>query len=158
MREIARIAWEALQTIRRPQPTGYGVDRGYARSYGTHAIAYPRHAVFCTASPPLVLHGTGLQWAFVDNGAGKFQHCKQDLPVALHAACNTWRDLWTWSTPMSHPHHDLFNAGSYALSADQYDDLCVIRDKLLLMAQLASTASTNDDPRTMLFIRRALIG
>jgi hypothetical protein len=59
---------------------------------------------------------------------------------------------------MSHPHHDLFNAGSYALSADQYDDLCVIRDKLLLMAQLASTASTNDDPRTMLFIRRALIG
>ncbi|RDS84211.1 XAC0095 family protein [Dyella psychrodurans] len=59
---------------------------------------------------------------------------------------------------MNHPHHNLFNTGSYELSQDHYDDLCMIRDKLLLMAQLAGTATTNGDHDTMLFIRRSLIG
>jgi hypothetical protein len=59
---------------------------------------------------------------------------------------------------MNNLSHDLLNAGSYVLSIDQYDELCAIRDKLLLMAQLAGTETTNADPRTMLFIRRILIG
>ncbi len=54
--------------------------------------------------------------------------------------------------------HDLLNAGSYVLSQDHYDDLCAIRDKLLLMAQLAGTATSNGDHDTILFIRRSLIG
>ncbi|RDS84172.1 XAC0095 family protein [Dyella psychrodurans] len=59
---------------------------------------------------------------------------------------------------MNNPHHNLFNAGSYMLSQDHYDDLCMIRDKLLLMAQLAGTSTTNGDHDTLLFIRRSLIG
>ncbi|RDS86305.1 XAC0095 family protein [Dyella psychrodurans] len=59
---------------------------------------------------------------------------------------------------MNNPIHTLFNAESYELSQDHYDDLCMIRDKLLLMAQLAGTATTNGDHDTMLFIRRSLIG
>jgi hypothetical protein len=59
---------------------------------------------------------------------------------------------------MNNLSHDLLNAGSYVLSVDQYDELCMIRDKLLLMAQLAGNTTTNDDPRTMLIIRRVLIG
>jgi hypothetical protein len=39
-----------------------------------------------------------------------------------------------------------------------YDELCTIRDKLLLMAQLAGTASSNGDHDTILFIRHSLIG
>ncbi|RDS81775.1 XAC0095 family protein [Dyella psychrodurans] len=59
---------------------------------------------------------------------------------------------------MNNPTHNLLNAGNYVLSQDHYDDLCAIRDKLLLMAQLAGTATTNGDHDTILFIRRSLIG
>lgn len=59
---------------------------------------------------------------------------------------------------MNNPPHDLLNAGSYLLSQDHYDDLCMIRDKLLLMAQLAGTATSNGEHDTILFIRRSLIG
>lgn len=59
---------------------------------------------------------------------------------------------------MNNCHHDLLNPGSYVLSQDHYDNLCTIRDKLLLMAQLAGTATSSSDDHTMLFVRRALIG
>ena len=59
---------------------------------------------------------------------------------------------------MNPPNHTLFDAGSYVLSQDHYDDLCMIRDKLLLMAQLAGTATTNGDHDTILFINRSMIG
>jgi hypothetical protein len=54
------------------------------------------------------------------------------------------------------PHNPL-NPGSHVLSQDHYDDLCTVRDKLLLMAQLAGSVTTSSD-YTMLFVRRALIG
>ncbi|GFZ87292.1 XAC0095 family protein [Dyella caseinilytica] len=54
--------------------------------------------------------------------------------------------------------HDLLNVEGYVLSQDQYDDLCTTRDKLLLMAQFAGTATSNGDHDTILFIRRSLIG
>ncbi|RDS83369.1 XAC0095 family protein [Dyella psychrodurans] len=59
---------------------------------------------------------------------------------------------------MNNPTHNLFNAGSYELSKVDYDELCIIRDKLLLMAQLAGTATTNGDHDTILFINRSMIG
>jgi hypothetical protein len=46
----------------------------------------------------------------------------------------------------------------YVLSQDHYDDLCTVRDTLLLMAQLAGSVTTSRDDYTMLFVRRALIG
>jgi len=54
--------------------------------------------------------------------------------------------------------HNPFNSGSYVLSQDHYDDLCTVRDKLLLMAQLAVGATSASDDYTMLFVRRVLIG
>ncbi|RDS81977.1 XAC0095 family protein [Dyella psychrodurans] len=59
---------------------------------------------------------------------------------------------------MNHPNYDLLSAGSYVLSKDDYDELRMIRDKLLLMAQLAGTETTNGDHDTMLFINRSMIG
>ncbi|RDS80067.1 XAC0095 family protein [Dyella psychrodurans] len=59
---------------------------------------------------------------------------------------------------MNNPNHTLLDAGSYVLSKDDYDELCIIRDKLLLMAQLAGTATTNGDHDTILFINRSMIG
>ena len=59
---------------------------------------------------------------------------------------------------MNQKSHELFNPASYVLSRDNYDELCTIRDKLLLMAQLAGTATSNGDHDTILFIRRSLIG
>jgi hypothetical protein len=44
------------------------------------------------------------------------------------------------------------------LSQDHYDDLCTVRDTLLLMAQLAGSVTTSSGDYTMLFVRRALIG
>ncbi|RDS79668.1 hypothetical protein DWU98_16515 [Dyella monticola] len=54
--------------------------------------------------------------------------------------------------------HDVLNPKTYALSQDHFDDLCVICDKLLLMAQLAGTAPTVDEDSAMLLIRRVLLG
>jgi hypothetical protein len=59
---------------------------------------------------------------------------------------------------MNQKPHELFHPTSFVLSRDHYDELCTIRDKLLLMAQLAGTATTNGDHDTLLFIRRSLIG
>ena len=59
---------------------------------------------------------------------------------------------------MNKLHHELFHPASYVLSRDHYDDLCMIRDKLLLMAQLAGTNTSNGDHDFVLFIRRSLIG
>ena len=59
---------------------------------------------------------------------------------------------------MNQKPHELFHPASFVLSRDHYDELCTIRDKLLLMAQLAGTATTNGDHDTLLFIRRSLIG
>jgi hypothetical protein len=54
--------------------------------------------------------------------------------------------------------HELFHPASFVLSRDHYDELCTIHDKLLLMAQLAGTATSNGEHDTILFIRRSLIG
>ena len=54
--------------------------------------------------------------------------------------------------------HELFHPASFVLTRDHYDELCTIRDKLLLMAQLAGTATSNGGHDTILFIRRSLIG
>lgn len=54
--------------------------------------------------------------------------------------------------------HDEPYAGCYVLSQVDYEELCEIRDKLLLMAQLAGTAQSPSDSTAMLFIRRALLG
>ena len=51
---------------------------------------------------------------------------------------------------MNKNHHELFHPASYVLSRDNYDELCTIRDKLLLMAQLAGTATSNGDHDTIL--------
>ena len=59
---------------------------------------------------------------------------------------------------MNQKPHELFNPASYVLSRDHYDELCAIRDKLLLVAQLAGTATSNGDHDTILFIRRSPIG
>jgi hypothetical protein len=59
---------------------------------------------------------------------------------------------------MNQKPHELFHPASFVLSRDHYDELCTIRDKLLLMAQLAGTATSNGDHDTILFIRRSLIG
>jgi hypothetical protein len=59
---------------------------------------------------------------------------------------------------MNQKPHELFHPASFVLSRDNYDELCTIRDKLLLMAQLAGTATSNGDHDTILFIRRSLIG
>jgi hypothetical protein len=59
---------------------------------------------------------------------------------------------------MNQKPHELFHPASFVLSRDHYDELCTIRDKLLLMAQLAGTATSNGDHDTLLFIRRSLIG
>lgn len=59
---------------------------------------------------------------------------------------------------MNNKLHNLLNPGSYVLSQDQYEDLCTVRDKLLLMAQLAGPVTAMGDNNTMLFIRRALLG
>ncbi|RDS78899.1 hypothetical protein DWU98_20480 [Dyella monticola] len=54
--------------------------------------------------------------------------------------------------------HDVLDPKTYALSQDQFDDLCVICDKLLLMAQLAGTPPATDEDSAMLLIRRVLLG
>ena len=59
---------------------------------------------------------------------------------------------------MNKRHHELFHPASFVLSRDNYDDLCMIRDKLLLLAQLAGTNTSNGDHDFVLFIRRGLIG
>ena len=59
---------------------------------------------------------------------------------------------------MNHFTHGEPYAGCYVLSQDCYDELCEVRDKLLLMAQLAGTAAAPGDNSAMLFIRRALLG
>ena len=46
---------------------------------------------------------------------------------------------------MNKRHHELFHPASFVLSRDNYDDLCMIRDKLLLLAQLAGTNTSNGD-------------
>jgi hypothetical protein len=51
---------------------------------------------------------------------------------------------------MNKNHHELFHPASYVLSRDNYDELCTIRDRLLLMAQLAGTATSNGDHDTIL--------
>lgn len=53
--------------------------------------------------------------------------------------------------------HELLNPPSYVVSEDIYEDLCMVRDKLLLMAQLTGTATSNGDHDTSLLIRRGLI-
>lgn len=55
------------------------------------------------------------------------------------------------------PHNDPY-AGCYLLPQDHYDELCEVRDKLLLLAQLAGTATSPGDNSAMLFVRRALLG
>lgn len=59
---------------------------------------------------------------------------------------------------MNQTHHDLFNAEGYVLSQEHYEDFCAIRDKLMLMAQLAGTSTSIGDYNAMLFIRRGLLG
>jgi hypothetical protein len=59
--------------------------------------------------------------------------------------------------PMTQKPRELFNPASYVLSRDNYDEQCTIRDKLLLMAQLAATTTSNGDHDTILFICRSLI-
>jgi hypothetical protein len=59
---------------------------------------------------------------------------------------------------MNQKPHELFHPASFVLTRDHYDELCMIRDKLLLMAQLAGTPTSNGDHDTILFIRRNLIG
>ncbi|WP_233841478.1 hypothetical protein [Dyella sp. 2HG41-7] len=49
-------------------------------------------------------------------------------------------------------------AGSYVVPADYYDQLCEVRDKVMLMAQLAGTASSLRDDTAILHIRRSLVG
>ncbi|RDS83692.1 hypothetical protein DWU98_05035 [Dyella monticola] len=53
---------------------------------------------------------------------------------------------------------DLLYEGNHLLSHDHYLELCDIRDKLLLMAQLAGSSTSLNDPHAMLYIRRALLG
>jgi hypothetical protein len=49
-------------------------------------------------------------------------------------------------------------ADSYLLPKDLYADLAHIRDKMLLITQLAGTTHTNGDDDAMIFIHRGLIG
>jgi hypothetical protein len=57
------------------------------------------------------------------------------------------------------PYHDLLNPRPYELSQGQFRELCEVRDKLLLFAQLSGmTRSTGDNRNAMLFIRRTLLG
>ncbi|WP_233842829.1 hypothetical protein [Dyella sp. 2HG41-7] len=44
------------------------------------------------------------------------------------------------------------------LSKNNYDDLCAVYDKLLLLAQLTGNATINGESETMLIIRRNLLG
>jgi len=55
------------------------------------------------------------------------------------------------------PHDEHPSGECYVLAQDHYFELCEVRDKLLLLAQLAGTASS-DDSGAMLFIRRVLLG
>jgi hypothetical protein len=59
---------------------------------------------------------------------------------------------------MNQKPHELFHPASYELPRDHYDELCTIRDKLLLMAQLAGTTTANREHDSILIIRRSLIG
>jgi hypothetical protein len=54
---------------------------------------------------------------------------------------------------MNQKPHELFHPASYELPRDHYDELCTIRDKLLLMAQLAGTTTANHEHDTILIIR-----
>jgi hypothetical protein len=56
------------------------------------------------------------------------------------------------------PTDHLLIADSYLLPKDLYADLAHIRDKMLLITQLAGTTHTNGDDDAMIFIHRGLIG
>jgi hypothetical protein len=56
------------------------------------------------------------------------------------------------------PTDHLLLADSYLLPKDLYADLAHIRDKMLLITQLAGTTHTNGDDDAMIFIHRGLIG
>ena len=59
---------------------------------------------------------------------------------------------------MNNKFHDLLNPASYALSQEECEDLCTVRDQLLLMAQLVGTAACVGDDNTLLIILRVLFG
>ncbi|GLQ50261.1 XAC0095 family protein [Dyella flava] len=59
---------------------------------------------------------------------------------------------------MNKPTHTAPIARSYLLSEEHFYELRMLRDHLLLMAQLAGTASTNGENDVIHFVRRSLIG
>ncbi|GLQ49899.1 XAC0095 family protein [Dyella flava] len=59
---------------------------------------------------------------------------------------------------MKKPTQTPTDATTYLLSAEHYYELRMIRDHLLLMAQLAGTAGMNGDNDVIHFVRRSLIG
>lgn len=59
---------------------------------------------------------------------------------------------------MQHPADCPFSEGDYLLTQEEYAELCLIRDKLLLLAQLAGTTYANGNHDNILFIRRSMIG
>jgi len=58
---------------------------------------------------------------------------------------------------MNSPLDNALNPKSYVLSRPQFLDLCVVCDKLMLLAQLTGNATTVGEEKAML-ITRALLG
>jgi len=59
---------------------------------------------------------------------------------------------------MNNAVHTAPNARSYLLSEENFYELRMIRDHLLLMAQLAGTAGMNGESDVIHFVRRSLLG
>lgn len=57
------------------------------------------------------------------------------------------------NTPQD-PHH----RGDRLITHRHYLELCGIRDKLLLIAQLAGSSTSLNDANAMLYVRRSLLG
>jgi hypothetical protein len=59
---------------------------------------------------------------------------------------------------MTHPKDCPFSQGDYVLMKEEFAELCLIRDKMLFITQLAGTANSNGDTDPLVFIRRSMIG
>jgi hypothetical protein len=84
----------------------------------------------------------------------------QVFSVALRATRNAWRDLRSWSFSMDARLHALLTPQHYVLSQNHFEDLCLVRDKLRIMAQLAGVEpgfpNLGDD--ALVSFRRSALG
>jgi len=160
MRVVARIAWDRTPNdpLATTNLTKEIVNDGYLRSYGTHVLTCPRHAVSSTATPPFTLDGVGPNWAFVASEIGLFRLYKQDFSVALLATRNAWRDLTPWTKLMTEHTPQPPKEQGYLLYKYEFDELNIVRDTLMLLAQLAGPSHTPRSDFVNLVIPRAFLG